>query len=291
VFDEDQLREMSHSERHRLMRALAAAEHADPSADHVSRRRRAIALTVIIVCCVVLAVWIGVLAVTLPRYYRSGGWRGAWVGFDLALLTAFAVTGWAAWRRRQVLIICLVVLATLLCCDAWFDVLLDARTKGFELSLLSAVFIELPLAGLAILGARRLLRLSISVVRRYEGETGDAPSLRQAKIIGGSPGSHLSDLFHEPGAKPGPRRSLRADSASAAGASDHGGDELDPGSGTLEYGAAEYERAGYGGPDYGPADYGPADYGSPPREDSGDRDPAPGRYEGRLEAELPGPDA
>jgi hypothetical protein len=291
VFDEDQLREMSHSERHRLMRALAAAEHADPGADHVSRRRRAIALTVIIVCCVVLAVWIGVLAVTLPRYYRSGGWRGAWVGFDLALLTAFAVTGWAAWRRRQVLIICLVVLATLLCCDAWFDVLLDARTKGFELSLLSAVFIELPLAGLAILGARRLLRLSISVVRRYEGETGDAPSLRQAKIIGGSPGSHLSDLFNEPGARPGPRRSLRAGSASAAGASDHGGDELDPGSGTLEYGDAEYERAGYGGPDYGLPDYGAADLSSPPREDSGDGDPAPGRHEGRLEAELPGPDA
>jgi hypothetical protein len=37
-------------------------------------------------------------------------------------------------RRRQVPIICLVVLATLLCCDAWFDVVLDARTAGFELS-------------------------------------------------------------------------------------------------------------------------------------------------------------
>ena len=130
----------------------------------------------IIVCCVVLAAWIGVLAVTLPRYYRSGGWRGAWVGFDLALLTAFAVTGWAAWRRRQVLIICLVVLATLLCCDAWFDVVLDARTNGFELSLLTALFVELPLAGLAVLGARRLLRLSIAVIRRYEGETGGSPA-------------------------------------------------------------------------------------------------------------------
>jgi hypothetical protein len=59
-----------------------------------------------------------------------------------------------------VLIICLVVLATLLCCDAWFDVALDARTAGFELSLLSAVVVELPLAALAGWGARRLrLRL------------------------------------------------------------------------------------------------------------------------------------
>jgi hypothetical protein len=195
VFDEDQLREMSHADRHKLMRVLAALEHADPDAQHASPRRRAIILAMILVCCVVLAAWIGILAVTLPRYYRSGGWRGAWVGFDLALLAAFAVTGWAAWRRRQVLIICLVVLATLLCCDAWFDVVLDARTSGFMLSVLSAVFIELPLAALAILGARRLLRLSMALIRKYEGETGETPSLRQANLVRGTGGPHLSDLF------------------------------------------------------------------------------------------------
>jgi hypothetical protein len=42
----------------------------------------------IVMCCVVLAAWIAVLALTLPRYYRSGGWRGAWLGFDGALLVA-----------------------------------------------------------------------------------------------------------------------------------------------------------------------------------------------------------
>jgi hypothetical protein len=154
MFDDEQLRELGHAERLRLIRALVALEKAEPAADGTVRRRRMVALAAIIVCCVILAAWIGVLAVTLPRYYRSGGWRGAWVGFDLAELAAFAATGWAAWRRRQVLIICLVVLATLLCCDAWFDVVLDARTSGFELSLLSAVVIELPLATLAGWGAR-----------------------------------------------------------------------------------------------------------------------------------------
>jgi hypothetical protein len=260
VFDEDRLREMSHAERHRLMRALAAVENADPGPDQVSSRRRAIVLAVIIVCCVVLAAWIGVLAVTLPRYYRSGGWRGAWVGFDLALLAAFAVTGWAAWRRRQVLIICLVVLATLLCCDAWFDVLLDARTSGFELSLLSALFVELPLAGLAVLGARRLLHLNIAVVRRYEGETGDAPRLRQSKILGGRPSPHLSDLFTEPGPRPGQRRRPGPASASAPGASDRGDGDDDGteyggarygnlASGNLQYGAPERDAPEPGGPD------------------------------------------
>jgi hypothetical protein len=198
MFDEERLDELSCAERRRLIRALVALERPDPAADWVLPRRRAVGLAAIVVCCAVLAAWIGVLAVTLPRYYRSGGWRGTWVGFDLAELAAFAVTGWAAWRRRQVLIVCLVVLATLLGCDAWFDVALDARTAGFGLSLLSAVVIELPLAALAGWGARRLLLMSVAVVRGYEGEQGPAPSLRQARLIGGSSASHLRKPFTEP---------------------------------------------------------------------------------------------
>jgi hypothetical protein len=204
VFDEEQLRGLSKAERRRLLRALIALDCPRPDkADEVAGgRRRMIALIIIVICCVVLAAWIGVLAVTLPRYYRAGGWRGAWVGFDLALLAAFVATGWAAWRRRQVLLICLVVLATLLCCDAWFDVVLDARTSGFLVSLLTAVFIELPLAALAILAARRLLRASIAVIRRYEGEPGPLPRLRQIQLVAGIPGSRLSDLFTEPAVDP-----------------------------------------------------------------------------------------
>jgi hypothetical protein len=154
-------------------------------------------------CCVVLAAWIAVLALTLPRYYRAGGWRGAWVGFDIALLATFALTGWAAWRRRQLLIVCLIVLATLLCCDAWFDVVLDARTKGFELSLLSALVVELPIAAFAIIGARRLLRASVAVIRRYEGMPGPLPRLREIDLVGGIPGPHLTDVFGDPESRPG----------------------------------------------------------------------------------------
>jgi hypothetical protein len=164
VLDEAELRRMGAEERARLARAIAAIDRPASRMRPVAQRHRTIILAAIIACCVVLAAWTGVLAVTLPRYYRAGDWRGAWVGFDLALLITFAVTAWAAWRRRQVLIICLVVLATLLCCDAWFDVTLDLRTNGFMLSVLSAVFIELPLAGMAIIGARRLVRLTIGMV-------------------------------------------------------------------------------------------------------------------------------
>jgi hypothetical protein len=184
---------MSPDERAELACALAALE-ASPGADAAidrgqpgqpgppaesdlpgSPRSRVIVLIAVIGCGLVLAAWIGVLAVTLPRYYRSGGWRGAWVGFDLGLLITFAFTAWAGWRHRQLVIVCLVVLATLLCCDAWFDVTLDLRTSDFLVSLLMALCVELPLAALAIIGARRLMRLNIRTVGRLAGRSGRVP--------------------------------------------------------------------------------------------------------------------
>jgi hypothetical protein len=195
---DEELRRMSPQERLSLRQRLAALDEGDLPASGEGERRRKLLLAAIIVCCVVLAVWIGVLAVTLPRYYRAGGWRGAWVGFDVAELCAFLATGWAAWKRRQILIVCLVVLATLLCCDAWFDVVLDARTKGFLFSLLSAVLIELPLAAVAIFLARRLIRTTYAVLLRSQGFCGPVPGLRQMALIGIHPRRPFSDVLSEP---------------------------------------------------------------------------------------------
>ena len=198
MVDKEQLRRMSQHERHELMRALTRLEAATAPSDPAGVRRRKIVLAFIVICCVGLAAWTGLLAATLPRYYRAGGWRGAWVGFDIAELAAFAAVGWASWRRRQILIVCLVVLATLLCCDAWFDVLLDVRTSGFWLSLGSALLVELPLAAAAILGARRLLRMTFAALRRQQGEPGPVPRLRDIPLIGSGPGRSLADLLATP---------------------------------------------------------------------------------------------
>jgi hypothetical protein len=200
VFDEEELRAMSPAERLRLWRALAEIDAEGPpgglaSASSRIRRRRLVVLAIIIACCIALAAWTGVLAVTLPRYYRSGGWRGAWVGFDIALLGALAATGWAAWRGRRVLIVCLIVLATLLLCDAWFDVVLDLRTPGFQLSLLSAIIIELPLAVLAIAAARRLLRLTIGMVTARNGRQALVPPLWRIPLFTETPAEALRDPF------------------------------------------------------------------------------------------------
>jgi hypothetical protein len=187
VINVDELRRMSPQHRAELARALAALDDPVPPSEADlpgGPVRRAIALVVIIGGCLGLAAWIGVLAVTLPRYYHTGGWRGAWVGFDVFELVAFAVTAWAAWKHRQLVIGCLIVLATLLCCDAWFDVTLDLRTSGFWFSLLLALCVELPLAALALFVARRLLRLNIRAVRRLRGLPGPVPPLWKLPLIG-----------------------------------------------------------------------------------------------------------
>jgi hypothetical protein len=202
VLDEAELRRMSRPERVRLARMLTAMDGPRvPRAAGDWRRRLLIAAA--LVCALALAAWIGVLAVTLPGHYRAGGWSAAWVGFDGALLLAFAATAWAAWRRRQVLILCLVVLATLLACDAWFDTALDYATRGFTLSLLLALLIELPLAALALIGARRLLRLTFSRLDALRGETGPVPPLLKVPLFGDySTGDGYRDLFRQSRARP-----------------------------------------------------------------------------------------
>jgi hypothetical protein len=153
-----------------------------------------VVVLVIATCCVLLAAWTAMLAATLPMQYRAGGWRGAWVGFDVALLVALAATGWAAWHGRQVLILCLTVVATLLLCDAWFDVVLDIRTRGFTMSLLTALAVEVPLAVLAVLGARRLLRLSLGGAGLRGGPPGRRPSLWRMPLFGEPPAAEFREL-------------------------------------------------------------------------------------------------
>jgi hypothetical protein len=175
VVDEDDLRRMSRDERRRLARLLASIDEPHVLRDNRARWRRRVALLLTMGSCVVLAAWIAVLMLTLPKHYTAGHWRGAWVGFDFALLLAFGTTAWAAWRERQALIILLTITGTLLCCDAWFDVVLDLGSSDIWLSVASAVLIELPMALLMFSAARRLIRLSALITRPESGGMGDYP--------------------------------------------------------------------------------------------------------------------
>jgi hypothetical protein len=182
-YDPQALRDLSAAERQELLRELVDIER-ESGQDTETGWKWDLLLVVVTVSCVVLAVWIGYLAVALPHFYRTGSWRGAWVGLDVGELAAFAAVGWAAWRRRQLLVIALIVLATLLICDAWFDVVLDLHTSGFWESVASALVLELPLALIAIVMARRLLHDAVGQVMRYEGIEGPTPPLWRVSLFG-----------------------------------------------------------------------------------------------------------
>jgi hypothetical protein len=198
VIDESELQRMTPAERAQLAQALASFNARSLAPTPLSQRRRRVLIAVCLAGVLLLSIWIGVLEVKLPRDYRAGGWRAAWVGFDVGLLLVFAATAWAAWRRRQILIVCLMVLATLLCCDAWFDITLDWGTSGFTVSVLSAALLELPLAVVAVIGARRLLRLTIGRLELLAGFPGPVPSFWQVPLFGDSPGSYRSLLRKPP---------------------------------------------------------------------------------------------
>jgi hypothetical protein len=180
----DDLLQMDPHERAELARALAALSEPGQVPTVLPERRRRRLAAVLTACCLGLVPWIGFLAVTLPARYQAAQWRAAWTGFDVALLASLAVTAWAAYRGRQVLILAGFVTATLLICDAWFDVLLDTGRSAVWVSLASALLLELPLAALLILVSHRLLMLTIRRAWRLAGQAGPAPSLAQLPILG-----------------------------------------------------------------------------------------------------------
>ena len=177
VITDAELRRMTPDERRRLARALAAIDLPHPLIDPRLRRRRRFGLMFMVACCLGLAVWIAILILTLPGHYTSRDWRAVWVGLDVAELAGFAATAWAAWTQRQILIFLMIVTGTLLVCDAWFDLALDYGSRGFAMSLVSALAAELPLAFLLFSSARRLVRVTIQTMMRLSGVAGPVPPL------------------------------------------------------------------------------------------------------------------
>jgi hypothetical protein len=123
---------------------------------------------VFIVCSVVLIPWIVYLGLSLPARQVSRHYDAAWVGFDVFELIALAATGYFALRRSRYLALASASAATLLVCDAWFDVLTSPRHQMIE-SIALAVFVELPLAGVCgwlSYHTERLAERRINVVPR-----------------------------------------------------------------------------------------------------------------------------
>jgi hypothetical protein len=188
VINEAQLRQMSPGERRDLARTLASLDYPHPLHELNWHRGRKLGALISTIACIVLLGWIIVLVLTLGRNYTASHWRFAWVGFDLLLLSAFAVTGWAFWRGRQIVVACLLVTATLLCCDAWFDVILDLGSPMVWESVALALVVELPLAFVLFRAARRLIRMSTLVAMGSRGDLDQVPPLWRIPLLGNDAG-------------------------------------------------------------------------------------------------------
>ncbi|WP_370941992.1 hypothetical protein AB5J62_23060 [Amycolatopsis sp. cg5] len=118
---------------------------------------RRLLLTLLGAAALLLVPWTVYLAYTLPAGHGTEQWRSAWVGFDIALVCCFAVAAWLGLRRRRAAVPMLAATAALLCCDAWFDVVLDWSAPDHLVSVAMAVLVEIPLAVVLAWRARQLL--------------------------------------------------------------------------------------------------------------------------------------
>ena len=149
---------MSPEQRRDLIRRLEkplAEVMPTPTLQRVRRLR----LVLMTGASVALVPWIIYLALTLPEKYEAHNWTATWVGFDVLLLLFIITTAVLGFLRRQLLILTAFTTGVLLICDAWFDVM-TATPADRWISVLTAIFGELPLSILLISGALRILRLS-----------------------------------------------------------------------------------------------------------------------------------
>lgn len=88
--------------------------------------------------------------VAAPPLHLAQHWRLAWGGFDVGLACLLAATGVALFRRSALAEVLAAMTATLLCCDAWLDVVSSAGqgAGATAAAVVEAVFVELPLAAL-----------------------------------------------------------------------------------------------------------------------------------------------
>jgi hypothetical protein len=105
---------------------------------------------------IMLIPWTLYLAISLPRRVVDTHYRGAWVGFDILLVTAIILTAYFAFKVDSRVQLPATATATLLVVDAWFDVMTAGRHTGVGLALLMAVCVELPAAFGSLWVARRV---------------------------------------------------------------------------------------------------------------------------------------
>ena len=153
-----QIAELTPDERRDLIKRLAAPVHEVDPTPRWFRHTRELRLFVMVASAVLLVPWIAYLGVSLPRVYAANHWKATWVGFDVLLFVMIAATAVLGYLRRQLVMLTAFAAGVLLLADAWFDVL-TANPRDVQLSLATAILVEVPLGLMMILTSLQLLRL------------------------------------------------------------------------------------------------------------------------------------
>jgi hypothetical protein len=146
-------------------------------------------------CALVMIPWTAFLFLSLRPDYIANHWRLAWGGFDIGLGVALAATAVEVARRSPRAELAATITGTLLCCDAWFDVLTSRGASDITQAATSAVLVELPLAALCFWIARNLAR-AVEVARPFLQSAGftirDNQLVPPAADISGAQAARLS---------------------------------------------------------------------------------------------------
>jgi hypothetical protein len=145
------------------------------------------------VCAIVLVPWTASLFATLPRHYVANHWDVAWGGFDIGLGLALATSAVLVARRSPYAEVTATITGTLLICDAWFDVLTSRGVSDIAQAAVSALLIELPLAGLCFWMASNLAH-AVEIARPFLQAAGF--TIAENKLVPPSHPTTASDHGH-----------------------------------------------------------------------------------------------
>jgi hypothetical protein len=124
--------------------------------------------------------WSIFLGFTLPRRYDARHWSLLWLGFDIILCAVLASFAWLTWKRRQLMLVTAIIAGTLLFCDAWFDVITSWGNRDHWVTIVTAVFAELPLSAFMFWLAYRAIRRSLAAYYALVGQADHPPGLLRA---------------------------------------------------------------------------------------------------------------
>lgn len=114
-----------------------------------------------VVCSMAMLPWTIWLYQTLPSRATADNWDVAWTGFDVAIAVTLLGTAIGALRHASWTQGAAASAATLLVCDAWFDILTSRTVHEFEVAVTMAVLAEGPLALVCIWVARNSERVGV----------------------------------------------------------------------------------------------------------------------------------